>query len=832
MKIKKPWLVVMAAGILAIPQDLVAKTVAWYRFEEATSGVTTQTSVFTNTIDATKYPAYPAVCAFNGNNKYTKAGLSYTAADMPISTNAFPSTIALTTPGEPEPAVDNNGALAINMDRPGQRGNPVGTLLIDDDPELRLKTFTIEFYARLADMAQEWRCLFCRTAHAYGIEPILLRGQVNGAGQVYLQYDFRAVADPLVDDKGFVTNSVKYSNTVSGSDNMDNDRWRHFAFVVDGAAHKGRIYIDHVEKASFAYEGDICYDAGYPFAFGANPQCSYYGCSEAIDEIRISDVALAPEEMLNYGRKKAKCSAVDGNTLFYLPFEGSQEPVTLGDGDMSVPVTYVPFYANEAVNPLYASVDARTANLAKTANPAVPSSDPDVPTEGERFGLRGQVFTENETAVHILTNAVSSYAQPVVIPEDKFNQAQLASDSFTVEMYFKAITPGFMATTAQCHFFTMVNVFAIKTQENAVWNSGWIDAAVGSTSLRRPHSIATQQTCVPGYCNGQWHHLAVVYDKPNHRAEFYLDYQRVLWSDEVTGVSESRHANYYDGILIGGSFWTERSVGNMLFDEVRISRGALRPHQFLTTKPIEPDMLAVASFENDLLMMPYTSFFGETGIASAFTASGTSPTFDLQRPARILTEGRNGSIVTDSNRRSLKFDGGKVTYENRALLADTDEFTVQFFMKAPSALPGAGIARVNRESATDVANSVMWALSFADATGALSLKVDTTAEEGQVHAFSGASFADGAWHHVGLQFVRNGGDTVVNLYRDAALVGAWNVAGRLLTNPFAMNFMLGAGEDPSAGFTGWIDELRVAPGVVAPEKFLTAFHNGLAIILR
>ena len=122
---------------------------------------------------------------------------------------------------------------------------------------------------------------------------------------------------------------------------------------------------------------------------------------------------------------------------------------------------------------------------------------------------------------------------------------------------------------------------------------------VGSTALRRPHSIASQQTAVPGYCNGQWHHMAVVYDKPNHRAELYLDYVRVLWSDEVTGVSETRHKDYYDGILIGGSYWTGRSVGNMLFDEVRISRGALRPHQFLTTKPIARAAFSKGSWWDD-----------------------------------------------------------------------------------------------------------------------------------------------------------------------------------------------------------------------------------------
>ena len=45
-------------------------------------------------------------------------------------------------------------------------------------------------------------------------------------------------------------------------------------------------------------------------------------------------------------------------------------------------------------------------------------------------------------------------------------------------------------------------------------------------------------------------------------------------------------------------------------------------------------------------------------------------------------------------------------------------------------------------------------------------------------------------------------------------------------------FMIGAGEDTTAGFTGFVDELRVSPGIVAATEFLTPKKSGGILILR
>lgn len=53
-----------------------------------------------------------------------------------------------------------------------------------------------------------------------------------------------------------------------------------------------------------------------------------------------------------------------------------------------------------------------------------------------------------------------------------------------------------------------------------------------------------------------------------------------------------------------------------------------------------------------------------------------------------------------------------------------------------------------------------------------------------------------------------------------------------MTNPSRWHRPFGAGDDPSVGFIGWIDELRVTPGVRSVSTFLTPVHKGFLIIFR
>jgi hypothetical protein len=64
------------------------------------------------------------------------------------------------------------------------------------------------------------------------------------------------------------------------------------------------------------------------------------------------------------------------------------------------------------------------------------------------------------------------------------------------------------------------------------------------------------------------------------------------------------------------------------------------------------------------------------------------------------------------------------------------------------------------------------------------------------------------------------------------LIDTWTLQGEIITRPRLMNFMLGAGEDPAAAFNGWIDELRITPGIVPVDEFIYPLRKGFRLIVR
>lgn len=811
-----------------------AKTVAWYRFEDAADGVTTQETVFTNTVDASLYPAYPAVCAFSKNGQYTKGGLSYGASHMPIFTNAFPALIALVDANDTKSVYENRSAVAMNMGKVNDNKNPSAAVFIDDHEDLRLQNGTIEFFARLPDATQSWRCLFSRIGGAYTDKQTTFRihGQLFTTGNMYLILRVAALeSEALRDDSGSVTNGVSYQASASFDEShIDDDRWHHIALVIDGEAKTVTLYVDYVARATVNYVGRLLYDEGFPFTFGADPQCTYFGSAEAIDEIRFSDEPLKPSQMLRYAPKTPSALTVfDESTLFYFPFEGKNEDVTVGAGDMANPITYNPFLRNCAVRSEYFGVDASFYAKSTNGGQYDPTSDAsDIPAASTRQGLRSQSSTANAQSLHSVTNGTGAgFLRSAVLPAT-ITAADLCSGNFTVECFMKMSESGYMADTNQCQLLCLWNGFQVKTIcRDSQWNNGMLQFAVGKTDLHN----ARDSSATKNVADGRWHHVAVVYDKDEDRAEAYIDYELVLWADSVV-MEMTAHNSYYNGFMIGGSYWNDRHPGNVWFDDVRISRGALRPHRFITRLAAEPDVLASASFDGSLAVAPYTNFFGDAWIAMPSAAGGAAPGGSAAHVARVIAEGRNGKVWTDRNSGSLAVNGGTVVYPGRRLLADEDEFTVEFFMRAETAAAGTGVMRVNRGTSAEMSNAVTWALSFADADGRLKVNVDTDASEGQSHAFSGETFSDGKWHHVALAFAREGDDTLVRLYRDAAECGEWLAKGHLITQPRLMNFMIGGSEDGAAGFIGNIDELRVSPGVVDPERLLAPVFRGMTVVVR
>jgi hypothetical protein len=249
-------LLLSAAFLLTVAAN--AKTVGWWRFEEAAAKAPiTENSVFKNEIDAAKFPAYAGVCAYSKNGKYSKDTLVYTPEKMPLATNAFPSAISLLNRQDEKCELANNGSVALNMHTINSANSPHAQIFIDDAEELRLQTFTLEFFARMPDTTKGWRCLATRCNSVYGTDKSAFHiygglygsdsGDLNGT--IFINALLNTVENPLYDDKGVITNLV--TTRITGrSLRFDNDRWRHVALVVNGDTKKMSLYVDYALKES------------------------------------------------------------------------------------------------------------------------------------------------------------------------------------------------------------------------------------------------------------------------------------------------------------------------------------------------------------------------------------------------------------------------------------------------------------------------------------------------------------------------------------------------------------------------------------------------------
>lgn len=812
------------AAMALMVSGVQAKTVAWYRFEDCNGPITRET-IFTNSVDAAKYPMYAGVCNFGGNNKYDKAKLTDTAEYMPFLTNGF-STVEMRDP-ETGRFHSNAGAVSVNSTRCDNHSDPHAELFIDDEESLHLQTFTLEFFMRQPDVTTGFRCLVCRPGGVYNgaNEAFRLEMSILGGGASYFpSLKFATVEDePLYDKKGNVTNStVNTISPSSGTSHFDDGKWHHFAIVVDGAGKTVTFYSDYAKHGSTTYTGNLLYQPGYPFCFGGHPQCTYYNCPADFSEIRISDEALTPAQMLRYSRPKSQyASVVDDRTLIYLPFEGSTDSVTVG-AEMKTPVTYTPFLANCAVAGPFSGIDATIGNRSATT-PNDPQTVADITGTSMRFGLCETGTTANAQCAHVTTNGVEdcNYARPIVVHTSSNVQQDLFGDSCTFEAFFKMPKTGITYPGTQIHLFALWSCFSIMTKENGDWDQRRIWAQFNGNNL--------DGNAISGFNDDKWHHVAFVYDKTLQRGDLYLDYK---WRTSRTdpAFNPQPHKSYINDLILGGSYWgSDRWFVNFKFDEVRVTRGTLRPYEFLTSRAVETADLAYAGFDGDFHISPYADFF-TAAVASAFTSGGSAPVIERTRPGKIIHEGQDGPVVKEKNLGSIRFAGGQLVYPDHGIVADRADQTVQFFVKSSSAAAGAGLVRVNRDSKNDL-GAPSWAVSFADAAGNLSVAVDTDALTGQSHTFA-APVADGAWHHVAITFEKVGTDTQVTLYRDYAAVGTHTFAGGLMTRFRDVNLMLGAGDVATAGFTGWLDELRITPGVLSPVQFLRAESFGLMMVVR
>ena len=554
-----------------------AGTIAWYRFEESPAGTrTTGESLIVNSIDPMKlvgraYVQTPILWS-GANQLLTPPEL------MPIYTNSFDSLLKVLDPVA-EAGKVNSGALYMAAANNGSHESAGSTVLVADDAALHLKSLTVEFFVKIAPASYS------------GVERWFIEKRCNNEADLswavwFKQGTVYAGINTLKPDDSWGSYTV-----YEGYTNVNDGKWHHIALVVDDAAKKFRVIVDHAVTGLWcqekSYEGELSYDNGGPVTFGP---CigRYYGIIEhTMDEVRISDRALGVGEFLKAIPRADASPVAETNTLVYLDFEGGGAPRTTED--FPTAVTVVPALQNKAPYHADFAVDAAAYVKSGVTN-ASPLAFPEDPAFSNTGSVGSDRFAPNTACAQTLTNAVDNDMTAVVVLPGTITRDMLFGGDVTIEFSFKMPMPSkkppyeesCSSKNDSTHFACMLGGFQVMNGRGDSWDYGYLRCTVGTTSLSGVWQ--DHPTLVPKDCaDGLWHHCALTYDHVQNHAEFFLDGVLRLSADDIVFPDVgSIWSGFRREFMVGGTYYDTWYTKNLKYDDVRITRGVLAPSQFLS----------------------------------------------------------------------------------------------------------------------------------------------------------------------------------------------------------------------------------------------------------
>lgn len=594
------------------------------------------------------------------------------------------------------------------------------------------------------------------------------------------------------------------------NDSITLDVWHHVALVVDGSAGTVTFYIDWNNVGSSPtslsdFQG-IRYDSSNNrvLSVGANPYKTGRSFLGEMAEVRISNVALTTDEFL----RPVPPGPVDDDTLVYLPLGDTRwfaNTVPLSNGKWNAPLNGAP---TAAWNPKGWSTTQASANL--------PYGVPAVADEAHGSAVRGGCLDINALAdvkSYTFSSAtVSGYNMGHIIEFPKDGLSELYAGDFTFEWFFK--------TSYQSNQAMLVNPWT-----KVMINGGKIHPRVGDFNGGSGTGSAVVN-------DGLWHHCALVYRHGVNAFECWVDYRldNSRSADDLASNSQ--------GFYFGGQGYSSQ-VFNGQLDDLRITKRALAPHEFLTTIPVADNASATdilhATLEDTLSSGQDELFVSNAVVRVAGTDAEATPYFvtanrdyDLDNDGKVDTTSAKALALDGSN--YLDFPGSPV-FQSR-------DFTLEFFAKVSGLGSSAQFVRIAR--CGYYANVSTLALSQ---TGGISANVSATGAPASVSSKSIAApsdfgLADGKWHHWAVAASANyaNATTTVRIYRDYEEVPdcGGTVEGVCAFSANASySLLFGYSGSANGGLTGQLDEIRLRPGVQPVSSFMRWVpKKGLMLIIR
>lgn len=538
--------VLMATAALVVG-NLSAKTVLWYRFDECGKNGSRATSetVISNGADPGNMDGTA--------HSYSGTTLGTTDALMPYGTATIESPLRICDPVDGK-YLDDEAGMHFGLDSipgtaTGQSGNG-SAVVCDWDDKLGLSDITVEAIFRVPQNISQWT-----------MAPIVIMtrdaAQATWSLQVYNGKVFHRAT--LLKSDGTTT-------AVSGSlgDVLNDGKWHHVAMTFKASEHRYSIFIDHTRVKNDVYADTVGFQYGFngtngPLVIGANTKIPNRTFVGDIDEVRISDVALSPEEMLTFGCAEA----TDPDVVVYMPFEHSAEELA---GDIAWDYDAYNVARNKSHGTeLYVRSVQPKALVIGAASGSIPAAKI---YEG---CINGRVH-DNAGSYLCLTN-VPAGGSCLRISDPTL---QIPSKSFTLETFMRCEKPLVSVNPASdSHVLFDSSAFKVlvhcQTQKLFLRT---FDESGTSTDFHAPTASLVMT-------DGEWHHVALVYDAEKKVCSLYADYECII-SHNVTlrhdyGTSEK--------IYVGGGT-TLAQFFNGWLDEVRLTARALGATEFLNVKKI------------------------------------------------------------------------------------------------------------------------------------------------------------------------------------------------------------------------------------------------------
>ena len=800
-----------------------AETVAWWRFDDKPVGsVTAETDVFANAVDASVFPAHPAVF-------YTTAATkSYEPELMPVVSNFTGESERLLVE-DPISKTTHASASAMYCPWAGNGSNKNGGVWIENDPRLLGQKgdgsgdFTFECFFRTTETG------IARTSKMEGIAGQMGNGQGTWDlmlfnGELWTRVSCtnavgEQAANQFAGTNAAVSPNVWHHAAITFSTNGTYCLFLDYKLVANkqiGTAGKGPWYL--APKA-----------ATTPIYIAMSTYTNDRGFEGEIAEARISDECLTEASFLRIRSFGGDRQTADEDAYLWYSFDSAVS-------------TNRSAFLEGCPNLISAETPYVEVLTAEGCSPA--AFDGSEKADGRIRSSRNDTTAFGNDASLDLRRSSGQAASSYVCVRD---QGGLTDGDFTEEFFFK-----------------LDQEFQVSQQYSDLFKSSWLKVMVDRTDgcfyLRVFGTSLDGRSTDLGKCgsnclDGQWHHLAFTWDKSASTLTCYLDYAPI-GSRYYVPNKGSDH-------LIGKA--TDRGTAqdsSSLIDELRIVRRVLDPSEFMHLGVFSATALAYIPFNGDMRMRG-TGYL-PVEIDRNSTVAGYSVPVVTEAAAYTVVSLNDGVTPDAEDTGSLALDGGSLRYPSVPALRRSN-VTVEFFcrFKGVSACRAGVLGLTNGGNDLGVDNSVggiFWrfAMNHSNWTDA-SLKFffcttnaavgGATVEQGLTvspdYTFVGTRTGDkeywpadydDRWHHVAVTMESVGTaeapQTRVTAYWDRRQQATTTVNGELrlfdtATLAFGRNAMYTQRKVPCD-----IDELRVSAGILTPKQFIRKPSAGLLLIVR